>query len=314
MDLFVKFWGTRGSIPTPGYQTRKYGGNTTCIEVRHGDTLMICDGGTGIRELGLDLLRRSEMPIKAHMFFSHMHFDHIQGFPFFKPGYIPSNSFHIYGQNKDDRRHFDLLSGQMSSDDYFPVSFSDLGANIAPGDLGEANLLDGGFQLDQVLVKSYRQMHPGGSYSYSFEADGRKVVFSTDNEIDLTLQNKDEVGKDPNARREVPAEFVKFCEGADLLICDGQYTDEEYAIKVGWGHPRATTCVDLALAAGVKRLAITHHDPMQDDDSVEQKILACRRRARMVNPDLVIFGAREGLELRLQAEGFDKAASTDSGE
>ena len=127
MAAFVRFWGTRGSIPTPGHKTRKYGGNTSCVEVRFDDALFICDGGTGLRELGVDLLARSNESVEAHMFFSHTHWDHIQGFPFFMPAYAKENSLYVYDVTKDDNRVHRLLLGQMRSD-YFPVSFSDLGS------------------------------------------------------------------------------------------------------------------------------------------------------------------------------------------
>jgi len=299
MGFFVKFWGTRGSIPTPGYLTRKYGGNTTCVEISIDDTLIICDAGTGIRELGVDLLKRGMSSVQAHLFFSHMHFDHIQGFPFFTPAYMPTSELTIYGQTNDDTRHFDLVSGQMQNDDYFPVDFKDLGSRIVTAELGDDDLVKTGHTFNGITVRSYEQMHPGGSLSYAFEKDGHKVIFSTDNEIDMVLENPDEVAADAYALRKVPDSFVEFCEGADLLICDGQYTDQEYPTKIGWGHPRATTCVDLALQANVKQLAITHHDPMQTDDDVDDKISACRARSHPHRPELVVFGAREGLELKL---------------
>ncbi|MCP4502208.1 MAG: MBL fold metallo-hydrolase [Deltaproteobacteria bacterium] len=299
MGFFVKFWGTRGSIPTPGYLTRKYGGNTTCVEIRIDDTLIICDAGTGIRELGVDLMKRKQDAVKAHLFFSHMHFDHIQGFPFFTPCFLPSSELLIYGRTNDDTRHYDLVSGQMESDDYFPVNFKDLGAHIVTAELGNDDLITTGHTFSGIKVRSFAQMHPGGSLSYSFEKDGYKVVFSTDNEIDLIIENSDEVADDVNALRKIPQDFLDFCHGADLLICDGQYTDKEYPTKIGWGHPRATTCVDLALQAEVKQLAITHHDPMQTDDDVDDKIGACRVRAHPHRPEMVVFAAREGLELKI---------------
>lgn len=292
--FFVRFWGTRGSIPTPGYRTRKYGGNTSCVEVRIGDSLFICDGGTGLRELGLELLKRGQSPIVAHMFFSHPHWDHIQGFPFFMPAYMRENRFTIYGTSKGDRRIFRLLSGQMRSD-YFPVSFSELDAIIIASDLESA-----GGEIEGVKVRAFEQHHPGKSYAFSFERDGVRVVYATDNELDLTLENAEEATRNLEALRKVPDDYLDFVRGADLLIADGQYTDDEYPAKVGWGHARAITAVDAAVQAGVKQLAIYHHDPMHADEDVDAKIEICRRRARRLGADdLVVFGAREGMELRL---------------
>ncbi len=293
MAFFVKFWGTRGSIPTPGYLTQIYGGNTPCVELRINDVLFICDGGSGLRELGLDLLKRGLNPIVAHIFFSHAHWDHIQGFPFFVPAYAPDNTITVYGTSRGDAKFHGLLSGQMESD-YFPVDFSDLGANIKANDLG-----DGEKEIAGVRVRCVAQIHHGPSYAYSFEKDGCKVVYATDNEIDLELGNKDEVNADLSTPRQIPDRFVEFARGAELLIADGQYTEEEYPFKVTFGHPRATTLVDMALRAGVKQLAVTHHDPMQSDDDVTKKIEACRERVQSLGGDLVVFGAREGLELRV---------------
>lgn len=292
MTLFVKFWGTRGSIPTPGPSTQRFGGNTACVEVRTDDALFICDGGTGLRELGIDLIRRHQgRPIVGHMLFSHPHWDHIQGFPFFTPAYRPENTFHIYGTPAGDRRLFNLVSGQMRSD-YFPVDFSELSARIVAEDLSSAPIGD-------VRVKALPQRHPGGSFAFSFETQGRKVVYATDNELDELLVDREASLRDPDAFRKLPAELVDFVGGADLLVADGQYAESEYASKIGWGHPRATTTVDLAVAAGVRQLAITHHDPMQSDADVEEKIETCAERARRFAPELVVFGAREGVELKL---------------
>ena len=297
MALFVRFWGTRGSIPTPGQRTQRFGGNTSCVEVRTNDQLFICDGGTGLRELGVDLMRRfppgNGNALTGHMFFSHPHWDHIQGFPFFSPAYVPANTFYVYGAAKGDRKMYDLLSGQMESA-YFPVDFADLGGTIISKDF-EKDVA----QIDGVKVRIFRQFHPGGSLGFSFEHRGRKVVYATDNEIDQTLLNKDDADKKPDLLRKPPEDLLAFVKDADLLIADGQYTDEEYPKKVGWGHPRATTVVDLAIQAGVRQLALYHHDPMHSDREVDALIDLCNARAERHKAQLVVFGAREGLELKI---------------
>ena len=293
MGFFVKFWGTRGSIPTPGYLTQIYGGNTACVELRIDDLLFICDGGSGLRELGLDLVKRGPGPIVGHMFLSHAHWDHIQGFPFFPPVYNPANTFYVYGTSRGDTRLFKLLSGQMQSD-YFPVRFSDLGASVLSEDLG-----DGAREIEGVQVRCMAQIHHGPSYGYSFEKDGRKVVYATDHEVDQVLLNPEAVEQDLSIPREIPEEYIEFVRDADLLIADGQYTDEEYITRVGFGHARANTMVDLAIAGKVKQLAITHHEPLHSDDMVKNKILECRQRVERFGSDLVVFGAREGMELRV---------------
>jgi phosphoribosyl 1,2-cyclic phosphodiesterase len=293
MAFFVKFWGTRGSIPTPGHHTRRYGGNTSCVELSINGTLFVCDGGTGLRELGMDLLQRGNSPLTGHLLFSHAHWDHIQGFPFFTPLYLPANTFYVYGTSRGDTRLYRLLSGQMQSD-YFPVDFADLRSKILPG-----NLDDGEAVIDGTRVRCLEQQHPGKSFAFAFEALGKKVVYATDNELDLTLPNTEEALKNLAARRMIPERYVAFAREADLLIADGQYTDAEYPTKIGWGHARCTTLVDLAIQAGVKQLAVFHHDPMQSDDDMELKIAACQERAQRFGSSLQIFGAREGVELRI---------------
>ena len=293
MSIFVRFWGVRGSIPTPGRATRRFGGNTSCVEIRTENQLFICDAGTGLRQLGIELGKRGGERIEAHMFFSHMHWDHIQGFPFFMPAYGADNVFHVYEPAGDDNKVTRLLEGQMRSD-YFPVDFQLLASKIIP-----VSLPGGEIAIGDVTVKTLVQKHPGDSYAFSFERAGTKVVYATDNELDLWLEDQEQPLREPEKLRKLPEAFVSFVRGADLLIADGQYTDEEYQRKKGWGHPRASTLVDLALQAGVKQLAVFHHDPMQTDSMVDEKIDACRMRAERAGTPLVIFGAREGLELKI---------------
>jgi phosphoribosyl 1,2-cyclic phosphodiesterase len=291
---FVRFWGTRGSIPTPGHKTRKYGGNTSCVELNFDDSLFICDGGTGLRELGVELVsRRKAEKIDAHMFFSHTHWDHIQGFPFFIPAYAKDNALYVYDTTPEDDRIHRLLMGQMRAE-YFPVSFKDLGSRIVSSDLA-----GGEKAIDGVVVRYHEQTHPGRSFAYSFVKDGSKIVYATDSELDATLLNPEEAQRDPSALRRLPEELVRFFADADLLIADGQYTDEEYPQKVGWGHARANTVVDLALQAGVKQCAIFHHDPMHTDEHVDRITDEGRKRAAAAGSKLVVFGAREGLEIKL---------------
>ena len=296
MSAFVRFWGTRGSIPTPGEKTAKYGGNTSCVELRFGDAVFICDGGTGLRELGMDLMRRPRAAtgIHGHMFFSHPHWDHIQGVPFFTPAYDAKNTFHIYGPKEGDRRIFDLLSGQMSGE-YFPVNFEELGARVLAGDLGPASSK----VLDGVKVSACELKHPGKSYAFCFEAEGWKVVYATDNEIDLALEDLEQPVTRPAELRRVPRAWVDFMRGADLLIADAQYTDEEYPAKKGWGHSRATSVTDLGVQCGVKQLALYHHDPMHTDADVDRVVEQCRDRARALKSEVAVFAAREGVVLKI---------------
>jgi len=290
---FVKFWGTRGSIPTPGHQTRRYGGNTSCVEIRAGGKQFICDGGTGLRELGLDLVQRGQGGLEAHLFFSHMHWDHIQGFPFFVPAYSPNNEIVVYEVSRGDNRVQQLLHGQMRSE-YFPVTFTDLGARF-----GARHFENEVVKVGDVTVRCLTQTHPGTSFAFAFEVGGKKIVYATDSELDFLLTNADECARDPDALRRLPERVVAFVADADLLIADGQYTDDEYPKKVGWGHARANTVADLAHQAGVKQCAIFHHDPMHSDDLVDSKIQVANQRLDRFGGTALVFGAREGLELKL---------------
>jgi phosphoribosyl 1,2-cyclic phosphodiesterase len=292
MAAFVKFWGTRGSIPTPASWTRVYGGNTPCVEVRFDDTIFICDAGSGIRELGKDLLARKPMPKQLHLFISHTHWDHIQGFPFFAPVYAPAMQIRVYGRHVDANSPYRLLSGQMTSD-YFPVSFKELGASIVD------DHLDGGQKkIEGVLVRSFALNHPGGCEGYSFEKDGRKIFYATDVELEIGPQDVFPDVDNSGPLRQAPPELVQAVQGADLLIFDSQYDDQEYAPKKKWGHSSCYSATDLAIQAGVKALALFHHDPESTDRAIDEKVQSCRQRAAAKGVALTIMAAREGVELK----------------
>ena len=291
MHFYVQFWGTRGSIPTPGMRTRRYGGNTSCVEIRYGKELFICDAGSGLRDLGFDLLDHSVSPITAHFLFSHSHWDHIQGFPFFEPAYRSENLFYIYGRSVGDDRFYRLLSGQMRSD-YFPVAFAALKAEIAA-----AYLNNGGRTIGRVEIGTHSLNHPGGCIGYSFSAGGKRIVYVTDNEIPLP---DGLVAPEQEVRlRAVPPDLVDFVRNADLLIADSQYTDAEHLARPGWGHSSCLTTVDLALHGGVKHLALFHHDPAHSDADVDDMLHACSDRVTRFGGNMKVFAARERMELKI---------------
>jgi phosphoribosyl 1,2-cyclic phosphodiesterase len=293
VSILVRFWGTRGSIPTPGSKTRRYGGNTSCVAIDVDGGLFILDAGTGLRELGDELLSRGSEPIEAHLLFSHTHWDHIQGFPFFRPAYQPTTRLHVYEIARDDERFTRLLLGQMRSE-YFPVSFSDLGGHIVP-----EYFSNGRSKINGVTLHCLEQTHPGRSFAYRVEVQGKHVVYATDTELDLLLENADACSRDREICRIVPRRITDFVRDADLLIADAQYTDEEYRQKVGWGHSCISTVVDMAAAAQVKRLALFHHDPSHSDDRIDNIVDAARRRALVRGSKLDVFAAREGLTLKV---------------
>ena len=275
--LKVRFWGVRGSIPTPGPATIKVGGNTACVEVRCGTDLVIFDAGTGLRPLGGALLK--EMPVKAHLFISHVHWDHIQGFPFFVPAFVPGNSFRLYGMINVTGTLEETLSGQMNYPS-FPVCLKDMGAEMSFHDIREGQTIDlpGG-----TRVQNARLNHPSGVLGYRVQHGGRAVVYATDTEHYAITDPK----------------LAKLAQGADVLIYDATYTPEEYAGKVdgvprtGWGHSTNEEGARIAKELGVKQLVLFHHDPAQNDEAVAEK----ERRARTIFPETV--AAREGLVIEL---------------
>lgn len=291
MAAFVKFWGTRGSIPTPASWTRVYGGNTPCVEVRFGGTVFICDA-VWDGELGKDLLTRQPPPKELHLLISHTHWDHIQGFPFFAPVYMAATRIRVYGRHGGEFSPYQLLSGQMSSD-YFPVSFRDLGASIVDDHLDHGQRV-----IDGVWVRSFALNHPGGCLGYSFEKEGRKIVYATDNELEIGPWD---VFPDPGNKgplRRMPAALLQAAQGADLLILDAQFDDKEYATRRKWGHSSCYSATDLAVQAKAKSLALFHHDPESTDRSIDEKVQACHERAFAHGAELTIMAAREGVELK----------------
>ncbi len=292
MAAFVTFWGTRGSIPTPGNSTRVYGGNTPCVEARFDDAVFICDAGSGIREFGNDLLSRESRPEELHLLITHTHWDHIQGFPFFAPAYQPDTRIRVYGSEPGDERRHQLLSGQMSSA-YFPVGFGELKAEFI-----DDHFVDYTRTVEGVKLTCFPLNHPGGCCGYSLEKDGVKIVYLTDNEIEWL---DGEVLPDPAGEtqpRTIPDELVRVSQNADLLIADAQYTDEEYATKQGWGHASCLTVTDLAIRARAKKLALFHHDPSTHDAGVDERVRQCAQRAAQFESDVFVFGARERVTLK----------------
>ena len=278
----VRFWGVRGSIPTPGPATVEIGGNTSCVEVRAGGRLLIFDGGTGLRNLGNSLLK--QMPIEAWIFFSHVHWDHIQGFPFFTPAFVRGNTFHLHGGRKVSGTLESALAGQMENPS-FPVHLTEMGAKMTFNDLYEGEVMEipangGG---GKVVITNARGNHPDGVLAYRVDFGGKSIMYATDTEHYAVIDPK----------------LSKLAQGCDLLIYDAQYTPEEYTgdggglPKLGWGHSTFVEAVKLAKHAGVKQLVLYHHDPAQDDASVREK----ERRARELFPNCQ--AAFEGLSIRV---------------
>ncbi len=278
----ITFWGTRGSIPSPGKDKSKYGGNTSCVEVRlPNNQLIILDAGTGIRELGKSLLHR-EKEVRAYIFLSHYHWDHIQGLPYFAPAYNAGNTLTIFGAKHPKFPLENIFSSQMESI-HFPVKSSSLSAHINFNKLSLGN-----HYVDDTEVKIIRANHPGTNFSYALNFDGKKLVYMTDNEILPRLTR---------AKSHIAYErekFIRFIQGADILIHDAQYTDSEYRIKKGWGHSAWKETVKLAVEGEAKHLILFHHDPDHSDAVIDSFLKECREQVKKLKSPMKCSGAMEG--------------------
>ena len=273
MSLSIRFWGVRGSCPSPGPETASVGGNTSCVEVVAGDTRIALDAGTGLRRLGADLLARSRGPVELTVLLSHVHWDHIQGLPFFAPIYVPGTRLRLAGGVTGTPLP-DTLRRQMSAPT-FPVDWNDL-----PAERSYVELRDGmTTRIGDALVRTARANHPDAVFAYRVEHEGRAVVYATDTEHYACV--------DPR--------LVALARDADVLVYDAQYLPEEYAGKVGWGHSTFEAGAALARAANVAKLVLFHHDPGRTDDAVA----AIESRARAMFDDVV--AAREGMTIELGA-------------
>jgi phosphoribosyl 1,2-cyclic phosphodiesterase len=287
----LKFWGVRGSIPTPGPATVRYGGNTSCCELRFNDTLFILDAGSGLRVLGNELLK-SKPPINANIFISHMHWDHIQGIPFFTPAFIPGNKFTFYGAKDAEKDLNDIIADQMDPT-YFPIEMKDMGSKLEFEQLAE-----GRYNIDNTEVETIFVNHPGNALGYKFFIEQKSLIYISDNEpfagtfnddLNQSNSNKDIIlGEDGNQK------LIAFLKNADILIHDAQYTLDEYKKKMTWGHSPIEYTVDIAIHAGVKQLVLFHHDPMHDDDTIDEMLENSRKYASGKKSKIIINAAAEG--------------------
>ncbi|MFI5311962.1 MAG: MBL fold metallo-hydrolase [Gemmatimonadales bacterium] len=289
MSFRVQFWGTRGSIPSPGKSTVRYGGNTPCVEVRTaGGWLVVLDAGTGIRELGRSLMERANgAPIRGDIFLTHAHWDHIQGIPFFAPIFQRGNHFTIWGSSSLETSIDRVVRDQMSPV-VFPVTFEELDATIDFRSVAEGERCNGtGYEVTAMEVR-----HPGGALAYRFVEPRTKpaaLVYVSDNE----LGQWDKYGT-PTGWRE---RFVDFVRGAKVLVHDTTYTTEEYDHHRGWGHSTYRDGVELALQAGVSTLVLFHHDPRRTDDEVDRRTEECRALVKERGGTMQVVAAAEGLTM-----------------
>ena len=269
----------RGSIPTPGPATVRYGGNTSCVEVRSDGEIIILDAGTGLRPLGLSLLAEfKNKPLNITLLITHTHWDHIQGLPFFAPIYNPRCRLRILGCQGSREGLLEALTGQMEST-YFPVPFAKLPSNIEIEELKDFN-----FDIGPVLVRAQRANHPGMCVGYRlFSPDGIAAYFPDT-----------ETRAGGNDR-----EMIEFVRDADVLILDSQYDRAEYKKHVGWGHGCVDDSVALALKAGVKKLILFHHDSAHDDKKIDSFLKHARQLVAKAKSKMKVDAAREGMVIQL---------------
>lgn len=285
--MIVRFWGVRGSIAAPGPRTARYGGNTPCVELRAAGQTIIVDAGTGIRELGNSLLHEAAgKPVEGHLFIGHTHWDHIQGFPFFVPLYVPTSRFTVYGMRGTTRPFLEVMAGQMNSA-YFPVQIGDM---LSKPRFVE---LDAPLSVGEVKVSYHYLNHPGITVGYRFEHGGKVFSYISDHEPYGKLNAAGEFADQEDAA------VARFVAGSDLLVAEAQYTADEYKLKRGWGHSAFGDVLDLAAKAGIKKLALFHHDPSHDDAQMDAVERDCAALALSRKLGLELFAAREGMELRL---------------
>ncbi|VXD12969.1 MBL fold metallo-hydrolase [Planktothrix paucivesiculata] len=282
----VHFWGVRGSIACPGSETVRYGGNTPCVEMRVGSERLIFDGGTGLRVLGQSLL--SQMPVTGHLFFSHYHWDHIQGFPFFVPAFIKINTFYIYGTIAPDGSTVQHRLNDQMLHPNFPVPLQIMGADLKFVDINVGKSIK---ISDDIVVETALLNHPGEAVGYRVNWRNYAAAYVSDTE---------------HFPDRLDENVLFLARNADVLIYDATYSDEQYhaekTSKVGWGHSTWQEAVKVAKAANVKRLVIFHHDPLHNDDFMDRIGEQVAERF----PDSLI--AREGLSIQLSSPSISSPA------
>ncbi len=290
----LRFWGTRGSIAAPGPGTIHFGGNTSCIELTT-DTgsRLILDCGTGARLLGNQMIAHANGPISATILLTHTHWDHIQGFPFFAPLFGPGNHFAVYGPEGCNLSLHDVLSGQMEHH-YFPVELDQLAARITYKDLTE-----GVHDIAGLKITAQRMNHPSPTLGYRIQSNRIKVLYLSDHEpfSDSVWREGAPPGRLESILEAGDRRHAEYMQDADVLIHEAQYTPEEYPAKRNWGHSTYAYVVELAAAAGVRRLFLTHHDPSHDDTLVANIEQRARQLAQGLGSSMEVACAYEGCDI-----------------
>ena len=295
----LKFWGTRGSISVPGRGSLRYGGNTTCIEVRADGEIIVLDAGSGIRSLGIALEKEfHSQPIKLSLLITHAHWDHIQGLPFFAPAYGKKNEIRVRGYDGVDMSFGKIMDEPMKAP-FFPIAMRELSARIDIKKLTEME-----FSFGKVQVRARFVNHPGVCAGYRLFTSAGSIAFLPDHEPYQFLHSARASDMSPDEVRKTAEKerigLVDFLHASDVLILDAQYTDAEYESHVGWGHGSVSSAVSLALDSKVRKLLLFHHDPSHDDTMLDAIVEDARRLILERGQDLEVDGAREGEEVLLK--------------
>ncbi len=321
----LRFWGVRGSYPVPGTTTQRYGGNTSCVEVRCASAddpsapRIILDAGTGLRRLGKDLMHGpfAEGKGEAHLLVSHTHWDHIQGLPFFSPLYRPGNKFHVYARQRDDM-HLRMVFALQSDNPYFPVPFDAAAANVQFAELTD----DARFDIGPVKVRCTRLNHPWIAIAFRLDYEGASVAYVTDTAPFRDILIEHEFIRQPPKPGEPLAPedaaklasmregVVRLCEGAQLVIYDTQFTPSEYAQRPHWGHSCAEDAIEIAREAGAESLMLYHHSPDRSDAQIDELLATHRQQLHRDGARLELHAAFEGMELELNKHGMQVGHSS----